>query len=1329
MQKLLKQYDEASLQQKDLKKIEADIKAESLAIMAQKGVAHSSSSFIPYPRYEDPDFLDRIASKKEFYKVKTPPIKKGTPFEEIVKEKCEPGAFKLTLNQILIKNFLSPYTPYNGLLLFHGVGVGKCFGKGTLIMMSDGSLKRVEDIKLEDYVMGDDSTPRRVMSTVWGSGMLYQVTPSMESGADPYVVNADHVLCLKDDKGTKIDMKLIDYLKVEKEKALYGYQSRLVFFPRQLEAPTNPYDYGVQFAGFPMKPIDCRVKYGSPWVRSRFMAGYIETMGICFYDAFLRLDYHSDVAFVARSIGITCVLRSNFMFLSGHALKNLNLYRSMNYIKTPNTISVTEIGIGEYYGFSVDGNHRFLLADCTVTHNSCTSISIAEQFLNAGTFKKPCLVLSPSNLKENFQKQIFSREKGTQQCTGNTYYKYVLEDPFLTPEAMDRKINKIIKTRYEFMGFQEFAKRVSDIEGINKDRSRYISKIKNEFSDRVIIIDEVHNVRNADSDGNSKIKVKNVPPKLLEIIRHAERVKLVLLSATPMFNEASEIVWLANLLLANDKRTSLTQSQIFDKNGSLTKSGPALLAAAFRGYVSFMRGENPFSFPLRLYGKNQLVGDRVPRLDIFGNKIKEVSKVHKISLYPNYMSKFQTKVYEILEKKETRKIEEDEEEESDSSDEEDEEEVAVASASKSKKTNTVLLQASNIVYPGTEDIGEKGFDACFTSSKNKFFSYKNSEIDGFLGPKKLGTYSNKIKNIIDCILGSIGIIFVYSFYYKGGLIPLALALEHVGFARYGHPNLLQNQRVPPFMINGKQATYAILGSKSEYTSNLEADIEAIRAESNMMGQDIKVVLGTSIAAEGIDFRFIREIHIMEPWYNLNKIEQIIGRAQRYCSHVALPPQQRNVTIYHHVSKIEGRERETIDERAYRIAENKQGVINQVETIMKENSVDCVLNKHALYFDPKQINIKMDVINSQGQVFKNLPVGDTNHAKYNIKCVGKEPKEDQIDETTFGRVFYSDDIQGAIPMISSIFLKDDIKSFTYQQIKTLLPNIAEDVLMYTLDHMLTRKTPIGDQNAFYLLYRSNLYMLQPMQFTDARIPIKDRGIGYQAPIQQNIRLLANNNVPAVKNVLEDPIAFVIGEVAKLKESLGIALPKSYEQACFDFIIDRQTPAMIKSLAAQLNSKSQKYVLQSLVSGHLYLKTQGWVRDPSMNTWFKATTGSQVSPRELARESDIDIALPEDAKLSDYTAYLVVDYNKNISKLKIVESGKASTLGFVCETTSTFTTANVAKAIKDIDNGFSIGEKTGKKTRCVMYEIVLRKGTNKFARPLEATILIERMKAKK
>ena len=91
-------------------------------------------------------------------------------------------------------------------------------------------------------------------------------------------------------------------------------------------------------------------------------------------------------------------------------------------------------------------------------------------------------------------------------------------------------------------------------------------------------------------------------------------------------------------------------------------------------------------------------------------------------------------------------------------------------------------------------------------------------------------------------------------------------------------------------------------------------------------------------------------------------------------------------------------------------------------------------------------------------------------------------------------------------------------------------------------------------------------------------------------------------------------------------------------------------MIKSLAAQLNSKSQKYVLQSLVSGHLYLKTQGWVRDPSMNTWFKATTGSQVSPRELARESDIDIALPEDAKLSDYTASLVVDYNKNISKLK-------------------------------------------------------------------------------
>ena len=49
-------------------------------------------------------------------------------------------------------------------------------------------------------------------------------------------------------------------------------------------------------------------------------------------------------------------------------------------------------------------------------------------------------------------------------------------------------------------------------------------------------------------------------------------------------------------------------------------------------------------------------------------------------------------------------------------------------------------------------------------------------------------------------------------------------------------------------------------------------------------------------SEGLDFKFIRQVHVLEPWYNMNRIEQIIGRAVRTCSHKDLPFEERNVEI-------------------------------------------------------------------------------------------------------------------------------------------------------------------------------------------------------------------------------------------------------------------------------------------------------------------------------------------------------------------------------------------------------------------------------------------------
>jgi len=73
-------------------------------------------------------------------------------------------------------------------------GSGKCFGKNTSIMMADGTSKLVQDIEVKDQVMGIDSAPRNVLNVTKGVGELFMVTPIR---GWPYIVNGDHVLCLK----------------------------------------------------------------------------------------------------------------------------------------------------------------------------------------------------------------------------------------------------------------------------------------------------------------------------------------------------------------------------------------------------------------------------------------------------------------------------------------------------------------------------------------------------------------------------------------------------------------------------------------------------------------------------------------------------------------------------------------------------------------------------------------------------------------------------------------------------------------------------------------------------------------------------------------------------------------------------------------------------------------------------------------------------------------------------------------------------------------------------------------------------------------------------
>ena len=104
-------------------------------------------------------------------------------------------------------------------------------------------------------------------------------------------------------------------------------------------------------------------------------------------------------------------------------------------------------------------------------------------------------------------------------------------------------------------------------------------------------------------------KNKKIAVNLMKLVNYTKKMRFLLLSATPMYNNYKEIIWLINLMNANDNRHLLNVSDIFDKNGNfLTDAdgndvGKELFIQKITGYISFVRGDNPYTFPYRIFPK------------------------------------------------------------------------------------------------------------------------------------------------------------------------------------------------------------------------------------------------------------------------------------------------------------------------------------------------------------------------------------------------------------------------------------------------------------------------------------------------------------------------------------------------------------------------------------------------------------------------------------------------------------------------------------------------------------------------------------------------------
>lgn len=101
---------------------------------------------------------------------------------------------KTQIMQVISQWIVNPNSVGNVIALHGPMGVGKCHAKDTEILMHDGSIKLVQDILVGDVIMGDDSTPRKVLTLGRGEDEMYDIVPVK---GDKYTVNSEHILCLK----------------------------------------------------------------------------------------------------------------------------------------------------------------------------------------------------------------------------------------------------------------------------------------------------------------------------------------------------------------------------------------------------------------------------------------------------------------------------------------------------------------------------------------------------------------------------------------------------------------------------------------------------------------------------------------------------------------------------------------------------------------------------------------------------------------------------------------------------------------------------------------------------------------------------------------------------------------------------------------------------------------------------------------------------------------------------------------------------------------------------------------------------------------------------
>lgn len=610
------------------------------------------------------------------------------------------------------------------------------------------------------------------------------------------------------------------------------------------------------------------------------------------------------------------------------------------------------------------------------------------------------------------------------KITGTKYFPPKYED--LTPEELERAIRKNIRKIYRFLTFEAFANSLKKDELM--DKSSISQALRNEYSNRVIIIDEAHNLR-IKPDKKETSEVYSAFHLLLQSVINC---KILIMTATPFKDRWNEIASLVNLMLPLDKQfvTGNEFDREFSNNG-ITITDVDKIKDRLRGLITTLR-----SVPSSV--KKEFIGEFIGNLKVF--KV-DVSK----------MSDFQAEGYLQAYRKDTE-------------------------AGAKEGIYDSSRQAVNFVFPDgsygvegfkkyTKPLQKGGIKAPkgtrtfpieeLTPELYKHLRGKDQEETLNNISKFSSKYAKTIRNLLKQTEEKAGNSYIYNWYVEGsGCIIFSRLLEMFGY-----------QRSINGIENTKGKRYVLLTNKTiDEQGKIVANVQkTFNDPKNARGEYIQIIVGSQTSGEGLSFYNVENIEVHTPFFNYSPIDQAIARGIRYGSHDEIikiyQEEKKDFTVkIHHCVAVPPNIEESIDLQMYQISQDKDQRIKLGERMLKEIAYDCGTNR---------------LVNMRG-------IDGSRECEYlncEYKCEGLQNLEVKSPDFSTFNYYYSETEEKDIISRLRILYRKSV-SLTLTEILEGLNTYQPFVVLKTLKKMIDQSDPIYNKYGFktYLREHNDTYFL-------------------------------------------------------------------------------------------------------------------------------------------------------------------------------------------------------------------------------------------------------------